>query len=450
MFSEDLAEIRFGCGLSPSVSPPRNRTDMLAGVTSRPDVAYARKTEIKGIIDTRAALRKKLNMASKSDKDALQAQYRATNRQIGVQHMMYLGATTDRWVRSDIGFHERLTRFWADHFAIAPRRGLHRLFLGRYVEETIRPNISKSFAELLIAVTTSAAMAVYLDQARSAGDMSLVAQRSGNRGQNENLAREILELHTLGVGGPYTQTDVEALAGLLTGLSANRYGDAVFRKGLVQPGKFRILGNTYDRDDSDDALHRCLTDLATHPATAQHIARKLSIHFVSDAPDQGLVDHIAEQYSAHDGDLMSTYAALLEHPAAWQTPLTNIKPHFDYFASALRALEVPFLNASPRKIRDTMAAPLRRIGQNWKSPNGPDGWPEPDEAWLTPQSMALRLQWAIARSHENEALLPDARIFIKNTLGEYASGEEIFAAKAAETKSEAIALVLISPTFQTR
>jgi len=324
-----------------------------------------------------------------------------------------------------------------------------------YVEEAIRPRINGSFADLLIAATLHPLMLHFLDQAGSVGQDSRAAKRSKKlKGLNENLAREVLELHTLGVDGPYSQTDVRQLAKLFTGLSYSRELKFRFRPGYAEPGAETVLGRTYGGDPATlEPVRRALRDLATHPATARHIASKLAVHFVSDTPDPALVQHIEGRFIDTGGDLMAVCGALLEHPSAWKPTLSNVKPPTDFIASACRALapatdQIEALNAVT--IRRLFLNPLTLMGQIWNRPNGPDGWAEEDTAWVTPQGISARLHWALNVPQKLRPTLPDPRDFVVNALGSFAPQPVQFAAKAAESKSDAIGLILAAPAFQRR
>lgn len=177
------------------------------------------------------------------------------------------------------------------------------------------------------------------DQNVSVGPGSAVANKGKRlKDLNENLAREVLELHTLGVGGPYTQDDVRQLAELFTGLNFDPKSGFIFRGNYTEPGTGTVLGRSYGDKAGLEPILQSLRDLAVHPATARHIARKLSAHFVSDTPDPALVNHVAGRFIDTDGDLMAVYAALLEHPSSWQPELQDVKPPADFMASAARAL----------------------------------------------------------------------------------------------------------------
>ena len=195
-------------------------------------------------------------------------------------------------------------------------------------------------------------------------------------------------------------------------------------------------------------------DLARHPDTAHHLARKLTTQFVADAPDAALITHVAARYSASDGDLGETTAALLEHPAAWDAAAGNVKWPLDYLTSSLRALglSVDAVAAfGPRDLRRHFRAPLGRMGQPWHRPPDPAGWEEADAHWVTPQAVAERVTWAMqVPGRRLNGALPDARALLALAPADRGTPERTFAASASENQREGVGLVLASPTFQRR
>ncbi|WP_229861832.1 DUF1800 domain-containing protein [Pseudodonghicola xiamenensis] len=400
-------------------------------------------------------LRKKLKTASGARAQEIKAQLKAhsgesvrTTRQGVVQTVL-------RWSQSGQGFRERLARFWADHFTVVGKSALTRSVVSTYLDEAIRPHLAGSFGDMLVAVTTHPMMLKYLDQENSVGPGSRFANRADReRGLNENLAREVMELHTLGVGGAYSQDDVRQLAELFTGMGVDASGAFTFRPNRAEPGAETVLGHRYGGDPAGfAAIEQALRALAVHPSTASHIAHKLAVHFVSDSPDPALVDHVTARYRETDGDLRAVYAALLEHPAAWADGPGNVKPGFDFIASACRALALgpDRLHAlQPKQINRFFLLPLTKMGQAWQKPIGPNGWPEEDRAWITPPGLSARIGWAMSVPRRLRPELPDPRDFVTTALGLGVPEAVQFAASAAETEADAVGLVLASPAFQRR
>lgn len=359
-------------------------------------------------------------------------------------------ARVRRAVVADDGFSERLVWFWADHFTVAARNQRSRAIAPAFEDDAIRPNVAGRFGDLLRAAVRHPAMLEYLDQASSTGPGSPVGIKRGV-GLNENLAREILELHTLGAGADYAQADVREFAELLTGLAVDRRTSATaFRPRMAEPGAETVLGQSYGGAKPREAdIETALEDLAAHPATARHVAQKLAVHFVADAPDPELVAHVEAAYLDSGGALMAVYAALLEHPASWEGFGAKVRQPFDFVVASLRAAGAH----DPTTLGDGEAPDpveaLRRMNQPlWGAP-GPDGWPEAAEAWISPPGLTSRIDWA---SRLGEALAPwvDPREFVEAALGDAARDETRFAAQVAAERWEGIALVLASPEFNRR
>ncbi|MEO0633221.1 MAG: DUF1800 domain-containing protein [Pseudomonadota bacterium] len=456
-FDPELADLRFGYGLAPDVPPPERVDDMLAGLTGADDMAAQFPIEpfdtfrarMIAVAETSRIRRQKRGTPDAAAARQRRNQLNAIARKDGLR---WAGHMLLRQIWTPTAFRERLIAFWADHFTAHGKQGVSRRATSPYIEEAIRPNIAGKFGELLQAAVMHPVMLFYLDQMRSMGPRSVRGKKRQN-GLNENLAREVLELHTLGVDGPYTQTDVRQLAELFTGLSFRPRHGFVFRKDFVEPGPETLLGVTYSDTGGTAPIRAALRDLARHPATARHIARKLAVHFVADIPDPDLVDRLETTYLDTGGDLLALYEALLSHPNAWEPHLQNIKPPQDFMASAMRALAVPeakLMRFGERKMRRIISRPLTAMGQQWQRPAGPDGWPEEDPHWITPQGIAGRVQWAMNAPEFILRVLPDPRDFVASSLGTRASKVIRFAAASAENRREGIGLVLMSPAFQRR
>lgn len=459
VFDPHIAERRFGYGRSPVVAPPASAAAMLAALAG-PDV-MAQRHAIPGFRHVQDALiskqrfnsfvRKTKNdeerAAAQQKSDQITADMRADVAQWLVRDMLRRAQTPD-------AFRERLVAFWADHFTAVGKAGLLRTAMSAYAQEAVRPHVTGRFEDLLEACVTHPLMLHYLDQNSSAGPNSNAAQKNSKRwGLNENLAREVLELHTLGVNGPYTQADVYEMAKLLTGLARTRDFSFVFRKGLVEPGPETVLGKTYDTGPTIETIRTALRDLARHPATARHIAGKLAAHFVSDSPPVALVDALEATWRAQDGDLMAVYDTLLTHPAAWAPTHRNIRLPAEFMSTAVRGLGVPedrMLALSTRDIRQIFMHPLRLMGQPWQSPNGPDGWAEVDAAWTTPQGVAARLEWAMNMPARLLGDLPEPAAFMAQMVTGPVPERLRFAVGAAENTPVAVGLVLVSPSVQRR
>lgn len=374
-------------------------------------------------------------------------------RQARKAQQVWLWQALRRRAHTQDGLRERLAFFWGDHFTARGKVSIMRRATSPYVESAIRPHVAGYFADMLKAVTAQPAFLQYLDQKTSTGPNSpegLRAKKSS--GLNENLARELLELHTLGVEAAYSQQDVTELAELLTGLTYDQQGVFGFRADYAEPGAETVLGKSYGGSGAATLadVHAALADLAQHPATARHLARKMAVHFISDTPDPALVAAMEARYRDTGGHLGEMTRAMLEHPAAWAPEFLNVKQPIDFIGSALRALDVPKELAVMndwRQVRSRFAIPLRLMGQTWEEPLGPDGWAEQDAEWITPQRFAARVDWAM-NAPQGFGDLPDPRALVTDALGNRAPEALVFAANAAEDRRTGVGLILASPAFQ--
>jgi len=449
---QTIAAIRFGYGLSPVIKAPVSTSVMLERLAGPDAMAlhYPIASFKKRAEEERAlGFLRKARRAKKAG--AIEA-FRKANRIAMAGLLGDLGQSMIRPMVSVDGFRERLVRFWADHFSVAAKgKGLRYVTTG-YIEEAIRPNITGSFGTLLKSASLHPAMLIYLDQIQSTGPNSIIGLKK-HRGLNENLAREVLELHSLGVNAAYTQADVRQFAKLLTGLFYNFRTGFKFRPQAAEPGAETVLGRSYGGPDSRlRDIYAFFDDLAVNPDTARHIAHKLAVHFVSDTPDPALVEHIHAGFAESGGDLMRTYAAMLEHPASWEGLGAKAKQPFDFIVSSMRALGVAptrISGLSTGKLRRYLAAPMQVMGQPWLQPQGPNGWPEGVEDWITPQGLAARIEWAFMAS----GLLgegQDPRVLAPVALGELADERFINIVGSAESRPEGVALLLASPEFNRR
>lgn len=356
-----MASIRFGYGFRPGEAPPENKDDLIGqlrkGVAAMPDFPLGGpEMRHRGILNLEEQLREVRQDAKTTTDDTVRRDIRKGIQRLAQQQFQHDSSLRlMQAVLSPNGFYERLATFWTNHFSTSANKSLPmRLIVPLYEAEAIRPFISGKFGDLLRNATAHPAMLIYLDQADSLGPDSAGGMKR-NKGLNENLGRELLELHTLGAGSGYTQADVTAAAMVLTGLTIDRQDmDIAFRPNISEPGAHDVLGVSYGgrRRSRDDYLDM-LDDLAVNPKTAAHISRKLAVHFVSDQPNEDMVSVMAEAWKKTDGDLTIVYAAMLDHPAAWRDEGAKARQPFDYIVAGLRAL-----NAGPGEgsVGDFLAA----------------------------------------------------------------------------------------------
>jgi uncharacterized protein (DUF1800 family) len=350
---------------------------------------------------------------------------------------------------AECGFLERLVTFWSNHFCISVSKGQPaRIWAGAFEREAIRPHVLGHFADMLKAVEQHPAMLFFLDNQQSIGPKSRAGQR-GKRGLNENLAREIMELHTLGVGSGYTQADVVALAKILTGWTyAGRQGrlgepgSFIFNVNAHEPGTIVLLGKSYP-DNNVAQGEAALADIARRPATATFVATKLVRHFVADDPPPALVTHLADVFRKTDGDLRAVSYALVGADDAWRAPMTKMRSPYEFLIATGRLMaQIP---EDPGRY----LYGLNVLGQPLWAPSGPNGFADTNAAWAAPEGMKLRLDIAAqvtSRIGDNR----DPREMLELIAADAASADTRQTIARAESRQQAFALLLMSPEFQRR
>jgi uncharacterized protein (DUF1800 family) len=349
----------------------------------------------------------------------------------------------------ECGFVERLVVFWSNHFCISAGKGEPtRIWAGSFEREAIRPYVLGRFGDMLKAVEQHPAMLFFLDNQQSLGPDSRAGQNR-KRGLNENLAREIMELHTLGVGGGYSQEDVTTLARIITGWSfAGREGrlgtpgSFVFNANAHQPGPQRLLGKSYENTGVTQG-EAALADIARHPSTAKFIAAKFARHFVADDPPPALVARLEGVFRKTDGDLKALSLALLDADEAWQAPLSKMRTPYEYLIATGRLLaRIP---DDPGRALSS----LNVLGQPLWTPSGPNGFADTNAAWAAPEGMKLRLDIA-AQTASRIADSVDPRDLLEVVAADAASTETRRTIERGESRQQALALLLMSPEFQRR
>jgi uncharacterized protein (DUF1800 family) len=288
--------------------------------------------------------------------------------------------------------HEEMTWFWMNHFSVFQLKGNLRVLVGDYEERAIRPHALGRFGELLGAVAHHPAMLVYLDNARNAAGQI-----------NENYARELMELHTLGVQGGYTQADVQELARVLTGFGV-REGEFRFIARRHDYGEKTLLGRPI-RGRGERELDEALGLLAAHPSTARFVARKLAVHFVADDPPQALVERMARAWRQSEGDIAATLNAMFASPEFRQSLGGKFKDPLHYLVSAVRFSADDFV--IPREGVDRMIGGLALMGQPLYGRPTPDGYPLTRAAWASPGQLAARFEVARGVGYRRNSRLPE-------------------------------------------
>ena len=371
------------------------------------------------------------------------------------------GATRVRLARAlddPTGFPDRLVQFWASHFSIRLSTAVLRAMSASF-QEVLRQQQTGRFADLLRAATLHPAMLLYLDQTSSVGPNSIRAQKQKKRnlrvGLNENHARELLELHSMGAGAGYSQADVRQLAELMTGLFVDRDRQFVFEPRLAEPGAETVLGHLYGGGEPPQLAEFTdfLDDLARRPETARFICTKLATHFCADNPPSKLIEDMQARYLISDGALTEVYDMLVRHPLAVESFGQKVRQPQDLLAAALRALQIDgaqVMGWTDHDFQRSYLNPMARMGQSLRGEQQPEGWPEPAEAWLTPPMLSERIGWAMTQPKKLVEHLPDPREFAALSLHPDAAAGVVAAAARAESRADGVGVVLASPQFNRR
>jgi uncharacterized protein (DUF1800 family) len=325
--------------------------------------------------------------------------------------------------------------------------------VGPFEQEAIRPNVFGTLETLLLASSAHPAMLLYLDQAQSFGPDTVAARfmsRGGKTGGlNENLAREILELHTVGVDAGYTQTDVTEFARALTGWSIgglreapSQQGRYVFRENGHEPGTRTVMGRKYSQSGPAQAA-AVMHDLATSPHTARHIAVKIARHFVADDPPPALVSRLETSFMKTGGRLDLLALELLKSPDSWNPEARKFKTPYEFVISSFRSV-----GAAPQRI-ETLAPLLTGLGQKPFSAPSPKGWDEDAMTWCAPDALIKRMQFASAFADLTVGERDPGRL-AADALGARLTPPVAKAISRAESRPEGLAIALMSPEFQRR
>lgn len=458
-----IALNRFGLGARPGdpvpADPKRWLLDQLASYQPKsaafdalPDAADTLKAYYAGKREARRA------KADEADTDGTDARKRrqAAQNQVRALYRDGVSARVESALQTDTPFAERLVHFWSNHFCVSADNARTTAYIAAFERDAIRPHILGRFQDMLLAVERHPAMLVYLNQNNSIGPNSVAAKRLARRrertlGLNENLGREAMELHTLGVRSGYTQTDVTEFSRALTGwtvdgLGARRRvarldGGFVFRPALHEPGARHIMGKVYDQQGEAQA-RAALVDFARSPKTGVHVATKLARHFASDTPSDALVARLATAFNDSGGDLPTVYRALIDSPETWSPRPVKFKTPWEWTISAFRGV-------GRRRAGKQIAGLQKQLGQPTWKPGSPAGWDDIAASWAAPDALLRRVEWA---SQFGAAIgdRVDARALGPKLIPASLSPATAQQVARSESPANALALLLVSPDFLRR
>ena len=478
MTNAAIALNRFGLGARPSASAPASPTNWLKSQIEKYDSALSASASQPSRASIAASFRdyqldpKDPQVAGKDAAATMPvdsmtqidpAKIEKVVNTLRLQYVAAVDSRIDAAITSDTDFAERLVHFWSNHFAVSIDKLPVLALAGDYEFTAIRPNIMRTFSDLLFAAVTHPAMLLYLDQAQSIGPNSplaaqVAARRNRKLGLNENLAREILELHTLGARTVYDQNDVTEFARALTGFTVGgmakgpvqrflaqngKDGDSQFFAAIHEPGDRNVIGRRY-RQQGEAQARAILADIATHPATAKHIATKLAQHFAADVPQSSLVARLEKSFLESGGDLPKLYRTLIDSPEMWLPKQVKFKSPWDWVISSLRALNVRELPNNRQS-----ANMLAQMGQPIWKPGSPAGFSDMTENWAGGAALMRRVEIA-SRIAERSANRVDARTLAPRILSTQLSAMTAESIARAESPSQGLALLLLSPEFLRR
>lgn len=447
--SQYIAFNRFGYGATPSLS---------SAVIDTPQewlIKQLQPYEIKhNNWNSEIALRhifsyQKEKKAVSKAKDPVKAQEKLTDLRKSAQNQSkkLTHDIIQQAITTTLPLQARLHDFFANHFSVSNTNSYMRALSPTLECEAIAPHLTGSFADMLVAVTQHPAMLYYLNNESSIGPNSKIGLRRKKRGLNENLGREILELHTLGVNADYTQKDVQSLSKALTGWTIggkkpNEPLGFLFKKNAHEPGNKALLGKTYPaaKNNTHEQAENMLVDLALHEETAKHVSYKLAKHFISDQPPADLVNKMSARWLSTKGHIPSVMKVMIAHPLSWSTKAQKFKTPREFLISICRACQ---LEATKPNFVKTLVI----LGQAPYASGSPAGFGDSTQDWASASAMMNRIEWAEHIAGQvNTMPLDAAKIALGNLISPLTAAQ----IRRAESKRQSLALLFMSPEFLRR
>lgn len=408
------------------------------------NVDWSSQQAMQGMLVYRQQKKQEKQKASESDGNMMAAGSSVTKKELNKQSYKLVNRTIGQGISSERPFYWRLVDFFSNHFSVSASGQQMRILAPTLELEAVGPNISGYFSDMLLAVERHPAMILYLNNEQSIGPNSKVGKRSkGKKGLNENLAREILELHTLGVGAGYDQADVTEFARAITGWSidnkAQKTAGFLFKSNIHEPGRRDVFGKIYSAGGEEQGI-TILRDLAVHAKTAEFVSTKLVTHFINDQAPQAIVDDMVEVWLKTKGYLPKVIAAMINHPLSWSKKQNKFKTPRELLVSVCRACEL-------KRLRPDFIKSLTILGQQPFSAGSPAGYKDTQEYWAGPRAMMGRIEWA---EHVSKSVKKAPMNIAKQSLGPLLQDRTELQISRAESKSQAVTLFLMSPEFQKR
>jgi uncharacterized protein (DUF1800 family) len=441
-----IATNRFGLGAKPNeiahaTLDPKNW--LLAQLNTKPLLKFDESLPNSAKIGIKLAqLRKEKRALKKQSKTNLsKTQSQPAGKKYHRQIMRKL--TTDtlkQSILSDNSLNWRLLDFFSNHFSVSTKSPIMAAIGPSLEREAIANNLLGKFEDMLLAVVKHPAMIIYLNNEKSFGENS----RAGIKGKglNENLVREILELHTMGINSGYSQTDVIELAKGITGWSVARpkkdkHSGFKFRAYGHEPGARKLLNKTYKNNGLGQG-EAMLLDLARRPETAAHLCNKLVSHFIQDIPEPKLVDKMVKTWMKTQGDIKQVIISMINAPESWQNTPQKFKTPREHLVSTYRAL-------GKNKFNDrSLYSSLFNLGQKPLNAGSPTGYSDFQQDWNGASALMTRIDWASKISAKFNG---DTKSVMKSALGESISEHTKQMVTRAESKKQAATLLILSPEF---
>ncbi|MCA0900819.1 DUF1800 domain-containing protein [Microbulbifer agarilyticus] len=453
---EYIALTRFGMGVTPgdlrnpiaeTGKTPKQWLKQQLSPLAFDDNLPSSTDMLRSVADYRKSLEGAKKSQSNDGASAHKKKLRSLRKSFNRSQNTYNNNVIQRAAAAHQSINWRLLDFFSNHFSVSAVNAPMKALAPTLEREVIAPNLTGKFEDLLIAVSQHPAMIVYLDNMRSIGPNSRIGRRR-DKGLNENLAREILELHTLGVDGGYTQSDVLELSKAITGwsLATQRDGNAngfMFRSAMHEPGSRRVMGRSFHQSDVSQG-EKILKYLATHPSTARYLSLKLARHFISDAPPASLVNKLQQTWLNTDGDILAVMYTLIDAEESWSNTPQKFKTPREFFISALRAADMQTLDPQMAQFS------LTELGQAPFQAGSPAGYEDTAENWLSPSLLTARADWSIKFAQRWQERVPAVNQLLNQLFGDHISELTRKSILRAESKQAALAMLLMSPEFQRR